>query len=81
MKAYSYVLNIFGEFGPVPEGMDAASALKNKYFSQRHNEIEAKLLPMLDKFEKDSGYRPPYWKIIELTKEVVKLKAQLTEQQ
>ena len=72
LKAYSFVLNIFGGFGPVPEGMSAASALKSKYFSQRHNEIKAKLLPMLDKFEKDSGYRPPYWKIIELTKEAVK---------
>jgi len=72
MKAYSSIMNFLGGEGPVPEGMTAASALKNKYFSQRHNEIEDKLLPLLDKFEKDNGYKPPYWKIIEMTREAVK---------
>ena len=72
LKAYSYVLNVFGEFGPVPEGMNADSALKNKYFSQRHEEIKAKLLPMIEEFKKNHGYQPPYWKIIEMTREAVK---------
>ena len=36
MKAYSWALNLFGRVGPVPEGMDATAALKNSWYSERH---------------------------------------------
>ncbi|MBN2788598.1 MAG: hypothetical protein JXR69_00250 [Candidatus Delongbacteria bacterium] len=72
MKAYSWVSNIFGQAGAVPEGMSAESALKNDSFSKTHAKIKSKLLPMLEEFEKENGYRPPYWKIVEMAREAVK---------
>ncbi len=42
-KAYSMVLNWFEQVGPVPEGMDATSALRNRWFSALHRRIEGRL--------------------------------------
>ena len=64
MKLYSTVLNFFGSEGPVPEGMSAATALKNVMYSEYHSEIKNKLLVLANKFKVEKGYRPPYWEIV-----------------
>ncbi len=69
MKAYSMMLNLFGKVGPIPEGMDAAAALKHDRFSKRHAAIKARLLKLADDFETTHGYRPPYWELVRLARD------------
>ncbi len=68
-KAYSWMLNIFGGVGPVPEGMNAASALRNKWFSSLHARIKQGVLEKAARFEAEKGYRPPYWELVRLARE------------
>lgn len=67
-KAYSVILNQFGGVGPVPEGMDASAALRNEWFSARHNETKEKLLLLAQQFKETNGYAPPYWELIKLAR-------------
>ena len=67
-KGYSWVLNQFGDHGPVPEGMSATSALKNEWFSERHHAIREQLREMAIAFKESQGYEPPYWVLIKLAK-------------
>jgi len=69
-KAYSLVLNLWDGVGPVPEGMDAASALKNEYFSNRHTAIKKRVIQLADEFKTAKGYRPPYWELVGLARQV-----------
>jgi hypothetical protein len=68
MKAYSVILNQFGRIGPVPEGMSAAGAARNKWFSRRHGAIKEKLTILARQFQRDNGYWPPYWELIKLAR-------------
>jgi hypothetical protein len=68
VKLYSTVLNQFGKVGPVPEGMDARAALRNKYFTKRHSRIADKTYELAAQFKKDNGYTPPYWEIVKLAR-------------
>lgn len=68
-KLYSLILNHFGEEGPVPEGMSPEAALKNKKYSEDHESIKNKLIELAIDFETENGYRPPYWKLVELGRE------------
>jgi hypothetical protein len=67
-KLYSVVLNQWGEVGPVPEGMDATSALRNEWFSARHREIRDRLDSLADDFAGQRGYSAPYWELIRLAR-------------
>ncbi len=69
VKAYSWILNQFGGVGPVPEGMDAAAALKNKRFGGRHAAIKARTLKLAGEFRETNGYRPPYWELLRLARQ------------
>ncbi len=69
MKAYSVILNQFGGVGPVPEGMSATAALRNKWFSRKHQQVKDRLLILVSQFEEKQGYFPPYWAIIGLARE------------
>ncbi|MBT3231319.1 MAG: hypothetical protein HN356_00745 [Calditrichaeota bacterium] len=69
VKAYSFILNLFGGTGPVPEGMNSSTALRNKRFSKDHNEIKENLQPLIKQFEHDKGYSPPYWELVRLARE------------
>ena len=66
LKAYSAVLNLFGGIGPIPEGMSATAALRNKWFSAKHERITRKLSVLVRQFENENGYFPPYWELIGL---------------
>ena len=68
-KASSVLLNQFGGVGPVPEGMDAAAALRNDWFSRKHDETKKKLLILAQQFKETNGYSPPYWELIKLARQ------------
>ncbi|OGC91184.1 MAG: hypothetical protein A2W25_10170 [candidate division Zixibacteria bacterium RBG_16_53_22] len=68
-KVYSWVLNRLGMVGPIPEGMSAEAALKNKGFSKRHAAIKARMLILARQFQEVAGYRPPYWELLRLARQ------------
>jgi len=68
-KVYSMTKNLFGSAGPVPEGMSATAALTNEWFSRRHAAIKNHLLELVDDFNRDNGYRPPYWELVRLARQ------------
>lgn len=68
LKAYSFILNQFGGVGPVPEGMNATAALRNKWFSRRHTNTKARLLVLADQSRENNGYSPPYWELVKLAR-------------
>ena len=67
-KAYSSLLNAVGVVGPVPEGLSAAGALRNRQFSRAHVAIKQRVLVLASEFERAHGYRPPYWELVELAR-------------
>jgi len=68
-KGYSMLLNLFGGSGPVPEGMSAAAALKNRDFTAKHQRLTQKLRTAAQAFNIQKGYTPPYWEMIKLARE------------
>ena len=69
MKFYSFILNVFGSEGPVPEGMSAEAALKNVNYSETHNQIKARLIFLANQFKNEKGYTPPYWELVNLARQ------------
>ncbi len=67
-KAYSSLLNAVGLVGPVPEGLSAAGALRNRRFTRRHAEIKRRTVMRASEFERVNGYRPPYWELVALAR-------------
>jgi hypothetical protein len=67
-KAYSFCLNFFGKEGPVPEGMSATSALKNKFYSGKHDAIKLELTTHTRNFKIQKGYTPPYWRLLQMAR-------------
>ncbi|HTY35968.1 MAG TPA: YiiX/YebB-like N1pC/P60 family cysteine hydrolase [Bacteroidota bacterium] len=67
-KLYSALLNLFGRIGPIPEGMTAEAALRNKHYSARHRAIENELNRLAGEFEKEQGYLPPYWGLLQMAR-------------
>ncbi len=69
LKGYSWILNRFSVVGPIPEGMNAEAALRNKYYSDRHRDIKAQTLELAANFQSLVGYRPPYWDLLQLARQ------------
>jgi len=67
-KAYSAVLNLMGKVGPVPEGMSSTAALRNVWFSKRHDDIAARLSKKAALFQSERGYAPPYWELVKMAR-------------
>jgi hypothetical protein len=67
-KFYSTVLNWFGGIGPVPEGMDAATALRHAGFDSRHMLIKRQVLDAAAEFRQQKGYVPPYWELVKMAR-------------
>ena len=65
-KAYSAVLNLMGKVGPVPEGMSSTAALRNVWYSKRHDAIAAQLAEKAALFQNENGYEPPYWELVKM---------------
>ena len=68
-KDYSVLLNWFGKVGPIPEGMSAATALRVKRLTARHEAIKARLLERVEQFKAEKGYAPPYWELVRMARE------------
>ena len=67
-KGYSWVMNRLGRIGPIPEGMSATSALRNEAFSTRQRALAAKVTERVDEFERENGYPPPYWVLLDFAR-------------
>jgi len=70
-KGYSWILNRFGGVGPIPEGMSARSALRNQSFSARQRALAAEVTTRAAELEREQGYPPPYWALLDLARSVV----------
>jgi hypothetical protein len=68
VKTYCVIKNQFGGVGAIPEGMSATAALRNKWFSKKHEKIKERLLVLARQFEQDNGYSPPYWELVKLAR-------------
>ena len=68
VKAYSVVLNIMGKVGPVPEGMSSFAALRNIWYSKKHDAITVELVKKAALFKSENGYEPPYWEQVRLAR-------------
>jgi len=69
VKAYSYILTVFGKEGIIPEGMDAVTALKNNDFVNRFQFVKSRTLNKAEQFETENGYLPPYWQLVQSAEE------------
>jgi hypothetical protein len=67
-KGYSWVVERFGGVGPVPEGMPAVAALRNRSFSVVQRELAARVSAAADEFARERGYPPPYWVLVDLAR-------------
>ena len=67
-KAASAALNLAGLEGPVPEGMGALAALRNRAFSRRHAALAARLAGLARESRDRRGYTPPYWELLRLAR-------------
>ncbi|MGG9961573.1 YiiX/YebB-like N1pC/P60 family cysteine hydrolase [Ferruginibacter sp. SUN106] len=72
LKAYCWLLNRFGKYGIIPEGMSATRALKNETFVAMHKAVKIKTEALAADFEKQNGYRPPYWQLIKFAEAAAK---------
>jgi hypothetical protein len=68
LKVYSVILNWLGKEGPVPEGMGAEAALRNRRMSGEHRAIKERLLQLAEEFRQKEGYTPPYWELIKMAR-------------
>jgi hypothetical protein len=69
LKGYCMVQNYFGKPAMIPEGMSATQALKNNSFVERYQTVQTKTMEAITLFENEKGYRPPYWKLVELARQ------------
>lgn len=68
-KAYSALLNSLGKVGPIPEGMNATSALRVKKYQEDHAVISARVRELAAEFEKEKQYAAPYWELVRMAKQ------------
>jgi hypothetical protein len=68
-KGYSWLKNLLGSVGPIPEGMNATAALKNDHFSRHHTSIKILVMLKAENYREIRGYNPPYWELINLARQ------------
>ena len=69
IKAYSFFLNLTGNEGIIPEGMDAQTALKNNDFVDRFNTCKTLTESKIKSFKEENKYLPPYWQMVRMAEE------------
>ena len=67
-KGYSVVLEWFGRIGPVPEGMSASAALRNRAYSARHARLAAAVGNAAGEWIASRGYRPMTWDLLDMAR-------------
>jgi hypothetical protein len=68
-KAWSVLLNQFGQVGPVPEGMSATTALRVQQLTAKHAAVKTRVLNAVAEFKAANGYVPPYWELLRLARQ------------
>lgn len=68
LKGWSVVRNLGGGIGPVPEGMSARAALRNRAFAARQRQIVAEVNRRVAVLERDQGYPLTYWTLVDLAR-------------
>lgn len=68
MKAYSWLKVQMGKHGPVPEGMSAAAALRNRAFSGQQRARARRVTARAEEIERAQGYPPPYWELVRIAR-------------
>lgn len=71
IKGYCMLLNLFNKPGMIPEGMSATQALKNQTFVAMHVTAKAKVKKLAAEFERQNGYRAPYWQLVKFARAAV----------
>ncbi len=69
-KAWSLLLNAAGRIGPVPEGMGATAALRNRWYTHLHHRIKQHLEVRVQQYESGHGYMPPYWRLVDMAQQI-----------
>ena len=67
-KAYSWLVGGFGGQGPVPQGMSARAALRNRAFSAHQRWVAARVSEAATRWTRQQGYPPPYWVLLDLAR-------------
>lgn len=67
-KAYSVWRNRAGRLGPIPAGMSATAALRNRWLSETHRKAVDQILMHVAEHERERGFRPPYWQLVTLAR-------------
>lgn len=67
-KGYSALLETFGRIGPVPEGMSASAALRNRAYSARHARLAADVRASAEQWIAARGYRPTAWDLLDMAR-------------
>jgi hypothetical protein len=70
-KGYSVLLERFGRVGPVPEGMSAVAAVRNKAFGRRERRLAAQVDAEATQLAQERAYPPPYWTLLDLARQAV----------
>lgn len=68
MKAYSWARVQAGGAGPIPEGMSAAAALRNRSYGAEHAARAAALRAAAAEWRTANGYPPAYWTLVSLAR-------------
>lgn len=66
LKGWSVIKNQLGYIGPIPEGMNASTALKNKWLTKNHEDLVEHIKASATEFNKTKGYLPPYWQLVKI---------------
>ncbi|MBL0071129.1 MAG: hypothetical protein IPP34_04615 [Bacteroidetes bacterium] len=66
LKGWSVIKNQLGYIGPIPEGMNASTALKNKWLTKNHEDLVESIKLSASEFTKTKGYLPPYWQLVKI---------------
>jgi hypothetical protein len=69
LKGWSVVRVAFGGRGPIPEGMSPSAALRNRAYGAEHAARADRLRAAADAFAAARGYVPPYWTLVQLSRE------------
>jgi hypothetical protein len=68
MKAYSWVRVQLGGHGPIPEGMSAPAALRNRSYGAEHAARAGAVREAAAEWQAEQGYVPAYWTLVELAR-------------
>jgi hypothetical protein len=70
VKVYSILQTKRGHSGPIPNGMSAAAALRNRWYTKQHAGLVDRLNKAVGTFRQQKGYTPPYWELVRMAREL-----------